>query len=362
MPDRSPAFGDLRKRLDSKGMLDLVKAFPSHMEDAWERGRRFSSALEPARVSRVVVCGMGGSAIGADLVRSYLGDALAVPIHANRAYDVPAALRRDAFFVFSSYSGNTAETLAAYDRVRALGHAAAAITVGGELAARCGRDGVPVCAIPGGMPPRAAIAYSFFPLLHILAALGAAGTGEAEFTDALAAVGKRCEEYSSGEGGSEAHRIAASLSGRIPFVFSRGGLFDAVSRRWACQFSENAKTLAHFAAFTESSHNEIMGWQDRAPWHEKIVAVSLEDEDDHPEAAKQADIAMGIMGALSGGVVRVRSAAGARLARILSAMILGDFASVYLAYLNGVDPTPISVIDHLKDRLRESSGPGRFRS
>jgi glucose/mannose-6-phosphate isomerase len=337
-------------------MFDLVKAFPAHMADAWERGKRFSAAIEPAGVSRVVVCGMGGSAIGADLVRSFLGDALAVPVHVNRFYDVPAALRRNAFFVFSSYSGNTEETLAAYDVVRSGGHPAAAITAGGELAALCERDRVPVCRIPGGMPPRSAVAYSFFPLLHILSALGAADTDEEEFGRAVAAIGKRCAEYSADTEANEAQRIAQSLAGKIPFVFSRGGLFDAVARRWSCQFSENAKTLAHFAAFTEPSHNLIMGWQSRAPWHERIAAVSLEDEEDHPAGARQADAAMRIIGPLSGGVVRVASVPGGRLERILSAVILGDFASVYLAYLNGVDPTPISVIDLLKDRLRETSG------
>jgi glucose/mannose-6-phosphate isomerase len=356
MPDRSPAFADLRKRLDSKGMLDLVKAFPAHMVDAWDRGKRFSSTLERADVARVVVCGMGGSAIGADLVRSFLGNELSLPIHVNRSYEVPAALRRDAFFVFSSYSGNTAETLAAYDLVRSGGHPSVAITTGGELEARCRRNGIPVCAIPGGMPPRAAIAYMFFPLLHVLDALGVARADEGEFNQAVGALEARCGEYAAEKGESEAHRIAVSLAGKIPYVFSRGGLFDAVARRWSCQFSENAKTLAHFAAFTESNHNEIMGWQGRAPWHERIVAVSLEDEEDHRAAAKQADIALEIMGALSGGVVRAGSVPGGRLERILSAMILGDFASVYLAYLNGVDPTPISVIDYLKDRLRETSG------
>ena len=356
MPDRSRAIADLRSKLDSKGMFGLVKAFPAHMTDAWDRGRRFSPGLERARVSRVVVCGMGGSAIGADMVRSFLGNELSVPIHVSRFYDVPAALRRDSFFVFSSYSGNTAETLAAYDLVRAGGSPSAAITTGGELGARCRRDGVPVCEIPGGMPPRAAIAYTFFPLLHVLAALGAARTDEDGFAEAVRAVETRCGEYSSENAPNEALRIAETLSGRMPYVFSRGGLFDAVARRWSCQFNENAKTIAHYAVFTEPNHNEIMGWERRAPWHERIVAVSLEDEEDHPAAVEQARIALGIIQPLAGGVVRVASSPGNRLARILSAMILGDFASVYLAYLNGVDPTPISVIDSLKDRLRESAG------
>ena len=356
MLDGSRGFGVLRKRLDSKGMFDLVRAFPSHMVDARDRGKRFSASLGETRVGQVVVCGMGGSAIAADLVRSFLGDALAVPLHTNRLYEVPMALRRDAYFIFSSYSGDTAETLAAYDAVRATLSPSAAITTGGELERRCKRDGIPVCVIPGAMPPRAAIAYSFFPLLFILDALGLAEVDEAEFCEAVAAVEGRCEDYASDSAANEAADLARRLEGKIPFVYSRGRLFDAVARRWSCQFNENSKSPAHFAAFTEVNHNEIVGWNTVEPVRNRIVVISLEDEEDHPSSKRQADIALEMIDRLSGGVVHVENAPGGRLSRILSMMILGDFASVYLAYLSGVDPTPISNIDFLKERLRESSG------
>lgn len=356
MLDGFRGFGELRKRLDSKGMFDLVRAFPSHMVDGWDHGKRFSASLGERKVGQVVVCGMGGSAIGADMVRSFLGDALAVPLHVNRLYEVPAALRRDAFFVFSSYSGDTAETLAAYDAVRVAHPPSAAITTGGELERRCKRDGVSVCVIPGGMPPRAAIAYSFFPLLLILRALGLAEVDEAEFGEAVAALEGRCEDYASDSAANEAAELARRLEGKIPFIYSRGRLFDAVARRWSCQFNENSKTPAHFAAFTEINHNEIVGWKAVELVRKRIVVISLEDEEDHPSSKRQADIALEIIDPLSGGVVRVDNAPGKRLSRILSMMILGDFASVYLAYLNGVDPTPISNIEFLKERLRENRG------
>lgn len=347
-----PRFGELRGRFDSRGMLDLVRAFPSHMADAWERGKQFARTIEPRPLSRVVVCGMGGSAIGGDMVASFLGDRLSCPIHVNRRYSVPAALPRDAFFVFSSYSGNTAETLSAYGAVSRLGVPACAITSGGELARRCGEDGVPVCVIPGGMPPRAAIAYSFFPLLLALGALGVAAVDESEFQGAVSALERRCQEYGTDDESNEAQTLAERLSGRLPFVYSCGGLFEAVARRWSCQFNENSKSLSHFASFTELNHNEIVGWQALGDLRSRIVVVSLEDEDDEPSALRQADISFGIVGALCGGVHRVPSVPGSRMTRILSAMILGDFASVYLAYLNGVDPTPVANIDFLKERLQ----------
>jgi len=356
MADGSRRIGELRRRFDTKGMFDLVKAFPSHMADAWERGSRFAGSIEPRTVGQVVVCGMGGSAIGGDMVRSYLGDRLSVPLHVNRHYGVSAPLAHDAFFIFSSYSGNTGETLAAYDAVRGRGIPSAAITSGGELERRCRADGMPVCSIPGGMPPRAAIAYSFFPLLRVLEALGLAKADDAQFDEAAAALKRRCEDYASDAHESDAVRLAGQLEGRLPFVYSCGGLFDAVARRWSCQFNENSKTLAHFATFTELNHNEIVGWKALEELRGLIVVISLEDEEDHPMARKQADIALGIVEPLSGGVVRVSGFAGGRMTRILTAMILGDFTSVYLACLNGVDPTPVSNIDFLKERLRKNSG------
>ncbi|UCH83288.1 MAG: bifunctional phosphoglucose/phosphomannose isomerase [Candidatus Latescibacterota bacterium] len=343
----------LRASLDPSGMIDLVCSFPSHMTDAWERGRRFAqSDIERAAVGQIVVCGMGGSAIGGDMVRSCFGDRLKVPLHVNRHYEVAASLKKDAFFVFSSYSGNTGETLSAYDAVRGTGVPSIAITTGGELEKRCREDGVPVCSIPGGMPPRSAIAYSFFPLVQTLTALGVASVEDSEFEHAQLALARLCEVYSSPGPENTAADMAYRLLGKLPFIYSCGGLFEAVARRWSCQLNENGKTLSHFATFTELNHNEIVGWKALEPIRNTSVIVSLEDEHDHAMAKKQAEIALSVIEPLCAGVIRVASVPGPRMTRILSAMILGDFASVYLAYLNGVDPTPVKNIDLLKDRLK----------
>lgn len=297
---------------------------------------------------------MGGSAIGGDMVRSFFGNRLNIPLHVNRAYDVPSSLHEDALFVFSSYSGNTGETLSAYDAVRDAGMPAVAITSGGELEKRCQRDSIPVCKIPGGMPPRSAIAYSFFPLICTLSATGIARVEDAEFEEAREKLSILCREYAPDSPENEAADLARRFEGKLPFVYSCGGLFDAVARRWSCQINENGKSLAHFATFSELNHNEIVGWKALDSIRDQIVVISLEDEEDDPMALRQADIALEIIGPLSGGIIRIPNVVGGRMTRILAAMILGDFASVYLAYLNGVDPTPVTNIDFLKDRLKRN--------
>jgi len=342
-----------RSTLDTSGMLDLTTAFPSQMDDAWGIGSEFARSVEKTSASRVVVCGMGGSAIGGDMVRSFFGDSLRVPVFVNRSYEVAPALVDGGLFIFSSYSGNTGETLSAYDAVRGSGRPMLAITGGGQLAERCKEDGVPVCSIPGGMPPRAAIAYSFFPLMHTLSALGlATEVAKEDYDEAHATLGTLCQSYRAAGPDNHAAVLADELHGKLALIYSGSGLLEAVARRWVTQINENSKSLAHFALLPELAHNEIVGWDALQEIRSKIVVIHLVDRDDGEMASKQAEIAIEIIGPHSGSVMEVAGGEGGRLSRILSAMILGDFVSVYLAFLNDVDPTPVKNIDTLKKRLR----------
>lgn len=347
------AMIELRARCDASDMLGRILAFPEQMERAWRIGGEFaaSAMLPRGPFARVVVCGMGGSAIGGDLARSFLGDRAAVPVMSCRDYALPHNAARDALVIVSSYSGNTGETLAAYDAARAAGAAMVAVTSGGELARRCERDGVPFCAIPGGMPPRSAIGFSLLPMLHILRACGVASFADAEYDEALAVARECCSAYGPDRSDNAAVELARRLHGRTAFVYAAPALLEGVARRWACQFNENAKVLAHFAFFPELNHNEIVGWEASTALMANAAIFSLVDREDHELTQRQAAIGLSIMGPLARHAERLETPGGGRLARMLATMLLGDFASVYLAYLNGVDPTPVAKIDRLKKEL-----------
>jgi glucose/mannose-6-phosphate isomerase len=347
-------FAALRKHLDNTDMLGRIIAFPAQMEEAWKIGAGFAPRAEALReksFERVVVCGMGGSAIGGDLARSFLGERAKVPILSCRDYFLPANMARGALVIVSSYSGNTGETLSAYEAARTHAAAVVAITSGGELSQRCSRDNVPVCTIPGGMPPRSAIGYSLFPMLQVLRAAGVAAFDDREYTEALAIARERCDAYSPSHGDNAAIEIARDLHRRTAFVYAAPGLLEGVARRWTCQLNENAKTLAHFAFFPELNHNEIVGWEVGETLMSNAVIVSLEDREDHPMTRRHADIGLSLMGPYAAKVERLETPGGGRLARMLCLMLLGDFTSVYLAYLNDVDPTPVTKIDTLKKQL-----------
>jgi len=343
---------ELQKKLDPKDMLRLVESFPAQMEEAWTLGKAFAASIAREDYARVVLCGMGGSAIGGDLIRSFLGSGLEVPLYVSRSYEVPEHLSRGALCIVSSYSGNTAETLHSYESLHPHAKSVVAITSGGKLAELCARDGMPACKIPGGMPPRAAIAYSFFPTLWVVHAAGLCRVEESEFLSAKEHLTRICGEYSRRNPGNRAMEAAQALQGRLPFVYSTGILCEAVARRWSCQINENSKSLAHFASFTELNHNEIVGWEHPPQVMKNIAIVSLEDEEDHEAAKRQREICLGIVEPHCGGILRVQTAGEGRMARLLSTMLLGDFTSVYLALLNGVDPTPVEKIDYLKSRLQ----------
>lgn len=345
---------ELHSNYDKDDMLGRVIAFPEQMRAAWEIGKGFAGSVPAGEYRRVVVCGMGGSAIGGDLARSFFGDRLEVPIIGCRDYRVPRYLAEGAFVVVSSNSGNTGETLSAYESVRGGGATLVAITSGGKLEEACRADGVPVCTIPGGMPPRSAIGYSFFPMIHALRAAGLGSFDDAEFDEALAAVSELCEVCALDSDDNPALALAYELAGALPFVYAAPGLMEAVARRWVCQFNENSKMLAHFAYFTELNHNEIVGWEAQEDLMEQVVVVSLEDCDDHETATRQTEIGLGIVDTLADGVIRLSSDDGGRMKRLLATMVLGDFISVYLALLGGIDPTPVKKIDYLKQQLAES--------
>jgi len=343
----------LQREHDPSDVYGLVVALPAQIGHAREIANSFVDGVSASGFARVGVCGMGGSAIGGDLARAFLGERLSAPIISVRGYQPPAYLRDDSLVVLSSYSGNTGETLASYDALKGGTSVVVAITGGGELAQRCDADGVPVCRIPGGMPPRTAVGYSLVPLLMILRVAGLASFADWEIAEAEKVTRDVCAKNSIETSGGRAGDLAGSLVGTIPFVYAAAGLLEGVARRWSCQFEENAKTLSHYGLYTELNHNEIVGWQNPADCLAGTSVISLCDTDDHPLAARQREIGLEIVAPLTAGVHRVDSPAGGRLARMIGALVFGDLVSVYLALRLGVNPAPVEKIDFLKSQLNQ---------
>lgn len=340
----------LRESVDPDGMIDLVSSLPDHVEEGWKRGGSIAAGIR-SDSAHIVVVGMGGSAIAGDLVRTCFGPGLEHNIHVCRGGQIPEALSRNAFFVFSSYSGGTEETLSAYDSVRHAGMQAVAVTRGGALEERCKRDGIRVCELPPRLPPRAALGYSLAILLRIAAAAGAGPIDGADCDEAVQLLRTLSGRLTSAGEDNAAASLAHRLQGKYPVIYACNDLLASVATRWGTQFNENSKSLAHVALFPELVHNEICGWDGGTGVERMAHVMSLEDAADDDAARRRRDIMFEDAHDVIGDVTRVTSEGRSRMARLLTTVMFGDFTSVYLAYLYGVDPTPVERISALKSRL-----------
>jgi len=324
-------------------MLDDVLAIPDHLRDALWRVE--SARLEPADAAGLMVCGMGGSAIGGDLAAAGLGDRLTRPLLTVRGYELPSWATPEWTVLCSSYSGNTEETLACFAAAEALGARRVVVSTGGELVEAARAAEVPVVGLPGILQPRAAVAYMLVAAAEVAALAGAAPRVHTEI-DAAASF---LEEH-AGDLRARAAEIAGRLEGSIPVLYG-ADLTAPVARRWKAQINENAKLPAFFSELPEADHNELCGWEGAAASDARLAAVFLEDADQHPRERRRFELTAEAVAGYGAEAVRVETAGETRVARLLWATMLGDLVSVELATARGVDPVPVPAIEDFKTAL-----------
>lgn len=342
--------------LDPDGMLGLVAGFGKLLSEAVgiARGADLSHSNPP---DNVVVLGMGGSAIGGDLVRSLMGDQLEVPIKVSRGYRLPRFVDASTLVVASSYSGNTEETLSALRAALETRARIVCLCSGGEMEAIANEEGLPLVKLKAGQPPRSALPFSFAALLRVLAA----DQVIPEMMDALETSTVWINELSRRFGPevpsveNQAKQLAIKIGGKLPVIYGSVDRLEFVARRWATQFSENGKQLAYFSVLPEMNHNEIVGWKHPAEAVGELVPVFLRDCDDHPRVQLRFEITKELLTGRLETVLECESIGEGWINRFWSLVMLGDFTSIYLAALNQEDPTQIDMIDTLKNRLSRDS-------
>ncbi len=343
-----------KNRFDPDSMYEDILGFPDHLVDA---GRIAHAASLPDisadDVSDIVVCGMGGSAIGADLVRSYVGDKLSIPFATCRHYKLPPFVSNKSLIIGSSYSGNTEETLSAMSHAARIGAKVICITTGGRLAKMAAENNWTVITIPGWMMPRAALAYSFVPLLVLMSLLGFVSGSADDLDDAADAARSRVEKFSIESQENASVDLARKIHGRIPIIYGGPDHFDAVAVRFKGQVCENSKQLAFANIFPEFNHNELVGWEIHKPFADHLIVIILSDSDDHPRVSARMKIVERWLRDRDIEVVTLVSNGNNLLSRMISLIQIGDFASFYLAMLNETDPSPVKVIDYLKGELEK---------
>ena len=334
------------RAVDPTRELDHVLAFPEHLRDALWRVE--SAGLEPIRTQGLIVCGMGGSAIGASLARAALADSLVLPMLVFRDYELPSWTSADRAVLCSSYSGETEETLACFEAAEVIGAPRFVTTTGGTLAAAARSADVPVIGLPAGLQPRHSVGYGFTVACEIAALVGAADTIRAEIDTAAAHLEAAAETLAVRSG-----EIADRLTGTVPLVYGCD-LTAPVAYRWKCQLNENAKQHAFDHQLPELDHNEIVGWEPGGAASGEFSAVFLTDSGQHPRLRERAELTAKLIAPSASTVIEVESEGETRVERLLWGVMLGDLVSLQLAARNQVDPAPIEVIDRLKEELGRS--------
>lgn len=346
-------------------MFRLVAALPEQLRAS--RNLVGLEAVGPVPgVGRLVMCGMGGSAIAGDLVQPLLVPG-SVFLTVWRDYELPHWVAAGDLVIAASYSGNTEETLCAYAAAAARGCRRLVIASGGELVVRARADGVPAVLLPGGLPPRASLGFGLGALVRVLERLGVvtdgaaaveAAASELDRTDALRRRPWGPEAVSmpvDQDGNPPAESVARELAGRVPVIYTCGGESHAAGLRLRAQLNENSKVPALLAAFPELDHNDLVGWcldqADRA----RFALLILRAADEHPRTSIRVGLTRGLLTDQFAGVFELRGGGSDALSRVMSLVQYGDYLSCHLAVLGGVDPVPVERIVRLKDALARAT-------
>jgi len=330
-------------------LYGLPEQFSYCLQMSFEEVKRYQQNYR-----NVMVCGLGGSAIGGDILRAYAYKQAAIPVFVNRGYDLPRFVDQNTLFVAVSYSGNTEETLAAYEEAKKRGAKILAITSGGKLAQSAEADDNTVISIPGGLSPRAATGYLLAPLLLSLQNAGVLSNVEADIRETTAVLHNLRDLLQPAlQGQGMAESIAALIKDAIPVIWGSVNHTEPAALRWKAQINENAKCPAYYNVFPELNHNEIVGFEAPPELLARIVVIILKDSLDHRRVQQRMEITRKLIESKVKKVIEVESAGESLLARIYSLIYIGDYVSYYLALEYGIDPTPVKVIDYLKQELAQ---------
>ncbi len=339
--------------VDRQDMLKLLLSFPQQFEEALQIGKKFDHKFDPLKIEQLVFAGMGGSAIGGDLIIAILNEKLKIPASVNRNYFLPHFAKQSTLVIISSYSGDTEESISCYQDARDKKCQLVCLTSGGELQRLAQRDGVPVIIIPGGMPPRCALAYLSLPVLVFLINSGLVNLPETDFIETAALLKQKSISYAPQSPANLAVELAQKLVGRIPIIYCSSDLLPVVAWRWKGQLAENAKVLAFTNVFPELNHNEIVGWQQLPDLLQRFQVVYLWDRFDYVRNQAREKITREILEKVTRTIIELNTEGGSKLCRLFSLIYLGDMVSYYLAIENSIDPTPIEKIQALKEALKK---------
>jgi glucose/mannose-6-phosphate isomerase len=328
-------------------MKELVASFTAQLRQAVEIGEKAAFTKPSAPIRNVVITGLGGSGIGGSIINQIIENEIRVPLVVNKDYFLPAFVGPDTLVVVSSYSGNTEETLAAMEIAMERGAKIVCVTSGGKVQEIAIANKYDHIIIPGGMPPRACLAYSFTQLFYVLHGFQLIGDWfKADFETSIHLLDHEEEHVCA-----EAYYLAEKLHKKIPVIYSQAN-YEGVSTRFRQQINENSKMLCWHHALPEMNHNELVGWTQP---NDKLAVVFFRNETDYARTKARMELTKTIVSKYTPYLFEVYSKGETQLQRSLYLIHFGDWVSWYLSEIRNIDATEVKVIDFLKGELSKMS-------
>jgi len=344
------------KEIDTKDMLGLLSNYPNQIKEAVELAEK-ADIPTFIKIDDIIITGMGGSGISADLIKEVYREKIHVPLTVNKDYDIPRWAHKDTLCLFLSYSGNTEEVLSAFKMACQKHCNIYCIGSGGKLKELCEHHNAAFIQIPQGIPPRAALAYLLFPLLILLKRMNILKESiNHEIEEAEDIVKEACRHFSADipEKENRAKQLASQLHHSIPHIYGYGP-YQSVALRFRQQINENAKKIAFSSTLSEANHNDICGWMSDQSFakHFSILLIRDRSHESANMSARYNFIKKSYPQTPVKHLIELSPHGKNNLSRALYLVVLADYTSVYLALLDKTDPTPIPAIEQLKEELNK---------
>ena len=340
------------KTLDKENMFSAIWDFPENLKDAFDLGNNIKLNQDYSNVTGIVIVGMGGSAIGGDVVSILEKNNITIPFMVCRGYSVPNWVNRNTLVICSSYSGNTEETLAAIDDSLTKNAIICGFTTGGIMADKLRSINMDVVIIPGGLQPRAALAFSFIPMIKLLEKIKILKTKIDRWLPlTIESLLAKRKLYSQDSDENPLINISRKIYKKIPIIYSDSSTMGIAAMRLKGQICENSKMLCYYNELPELNHNEIVGWENNPDLFDRLFVLWLIDKSDHYRVKFRSEITQSILDEKNVDQIIIKMNGDSFQERFLNMIHYGDWLSFWCAILHHTDPSPVKNIDRLKNEL-----------
>jgi glucose/mannose-6-phosphate isomerase len=341
------------KKIDKSDMLSFCTGAPKHYERAATLAKKV--LVKFRKPETIIVAGMGGSAIGGELLKDWARDRIKVPIEVCRDYSLPAYAGKNTLVFVTSYSGETEESLSAFLDAVKRKCMIVCLSSGGKLREYADKFGFSHLLVPSGMAPRATLPYLFMPLPVLLEQMGLVSGVGSEVSETVRILEQVSSDNSPKKPAGEnfSKTLTSEVYGTIPVIYGFG-IYRAVAQRFKTQFNENSKVPAKWEFFPELNHNEIVGWEGVKQLAKLFSVILVRDDNETVAIKRRIEVTKELMHKESLKIYEVMAKGKSTMTKMASVICIGDFTSVYLAVLRGIDPTPVKTISFLKERLEQT--------